>query len=181
MKNKINTRVGTTRYVLHVVHVPTDLGEFIIIGTNSVVFWIGTPGRIAQEAISWLKKHVVIDEIFNEETEFLKVTAQQLQEYAQGKRQNFNCSFELYGTEFQKSVWQALQEIPYGTTTTYAAVAKTIGNPKAVRAVGTALGANPLSILLPCHRVVGANNSLTGYAGGLEIKKRLLVLENKSF
>lgn len=178
MKKRIKS---IARHIVHMMYVPTDLGEFVIIGTNSAVYWVGTPSMNIQEAISWLKKYIIIDEILKQETEFLKVTALQLQEYAQGKRQNFKYTFDLYGTKFQKSVWQALQEIPYGATTTYTAIAQKIGNPKAVRAVGTAIGANPISIIIPCHRVIGKDNTLTGYAGGLEMKKRLLVLENRSF
>ncbi len=158
--------------------VPTELGDCIVVATEKDVCFVGTPGRTLQEAVCWAKKHVAIDALVNEENEVLRAVAQQLQEYVQGARKEFDYHFELHGTNFQKSVWQALQDIPHGTTTTYGVIAKKIGNPKASRAVGMAIGANPLSILIPCHRVIGANNSLTGYRGGLEMKKKLLVLEN---
>ena len=106
----------------------------------------------------------------------------QLEEYFQGERRTFNLPLTLIGTDFQKDVWHALQDIPYGSCPTYADIAQAIGKPKAVRAVGGAVGQNPFSIIIPCHRVVGANRSLTGYGGGLEAKKYLLALEtNRQF
>lgn len=102
---------------------------------------------------------------------------EQLDGYFAGKRRTFELKLAPRGTEFQRRVWQALAEIPYGETTTYAAIARAIGKPKAVRAVGAANGKNPLSIVVPCHRVIGQDGTLTGYAGGLPSKRRLLDLE----
>ncbi len=108
----------------------------------------------------------------------LTIAAQQLGEYFSGQRQRFDLPLQpAWGTPFQRAVWQALQRIPFGCTSTYGDIARDIGNPKAVRAVGAAIGQNPHTIVVPCHRVVGANGSLTGFAGGLERKKRLLALE----
>lgn len=160
--------------------VSTAFGECLIVATDEGICWIGTPGRTLDEAMLYLKRYISFDEMRNEDSEVLRVFEQQLQEYAQGKRKHFDGTFTVQGTNFQKQVWQALCEIPYGVTTTYKVIAQKIGNPKAVRAVGTAIGANPLSILIPCHRVIGTNNTLTGYAGGLEMKKKLLKLENIS-
>lgn len=101
----------------------------------------------------------------------------QLEEYFRKERHGFDLPLTLIGTDFQKDVWHALQTIPYGSCPTYADIAQAIGKPKAVRAVGGAVGQNPFSIIIPCHRVVGANQSLTGYGGGLEAKKYLLALE----
>lgn len=101
----------------------------------------------------------------------------QLDEYFMGQRTNFDLPFMMVGTDFQKRVWTALASIPYGTTTSYSAVARSIERPKAVRAVANAIGANPLSVIIPCHRVVGNDRSLTGYAGGLTVKQQLLELE----
>lgn len=101
----------------------------------------------------------------------------QLEEYFRKERHGFDLPLTLIGTDFQKDVWHALQSIPYGSCPTYADIAHAIGKPKAVRAVGGAVGQNPFSIIIPCHRVVGANQSLTGYGGGLEAKKYLLALE----
>lgn len=103
----------------------------------------------------------------------------QLNEYFEGKRKEFDLPLNPSGTEFQKKDWAALQEIPYGKTCSYKDIAIAIGNEKACRAVGMANHNNPISIVIPCHRVVGADGSLTGYGGGLHIKKYLLELEQK--
>jgi methylated-DNA-[protein]-cysteine S-methyltransferase len=99
---------------------------------------------------------------------------QQLDAYFAGKRKTFDIPLSLKGTVFQLEVWKALQELPYGSTISYGALAKRIGRPRAVRALGAAVGRNPVSILVPCHRVVGSDGSLTGYAGGVERKEWLL-------
>jgi methylated-DNA-[protein]-cysteine S-methyltransferase len=113
------------------------------------------------------------------DNEILKVTRKQLDEYFEGKRQDFDLPILTIGTNFQKSVWNALLQIPYGSTATYKELAKTIGNEKAVRAIANAVGANALGIIIPCHRIIGSDGNLTGYAGGLELKKQLLELEQK--
>jgi methylated-DNA-[protein]-cysteine S-methyltransferase len=102
---------------------------------------------------------------------------EQLGEYFAGRRQRFELPLAPRGTEFQRRVWLALREIPYGETVSYGELARRIGNPGASRAVGLANGANPLPILVPCHRVIGADGSLTGFGGGLPIKRKLLALE----
>ena len=106
--------------------------------------------------------------------------AKQLREYFQGKRQDFDVPLDLAGTDFQRKVWSALQKIPYGRTASYADIARRIRNPKAMRAVGLANGRNPVAIIVPCHRVIGADGSLTGYGGGLERKRTLLDLESET-
>ena len=105
----------------------------------------------------------------------------QLQEYFAGKRETFSLELEFTGTDFQKKVWEALLTIPFGETRSYAQIAEQIGNPNAVRAVGAANGKNPISIIAPCHRVIGSNGKLTGFAGGMEAKAFLLKLEAKDF
>lgn len=101
----------------------------------------------------------------------------QLEEYFAGRRQSFHLPLAPEGTSFQRMVWQALIEIPYGETVSYGELARRIGRPQASRAVGLANGANPLPIVIPCHRVIGADGSLTGFGGGLDIKRKLLALE----
>ncbi|MCZ4371732.1 methylated-DNA--[protein]-cysteine S-methyltransferase [Vibrio diazotrophicus] len=101
----------------------------------------------------------------------------QLEEYFSGRRTQFDLPLAAKGTDFQQSVWQALCKIPYGETWSYQQLADEIGNPKAVRAVGLANGKNPISVIVPCHRVIGKNGKLTGYAGGVETKEKLLQLE----
>lgn len=103
----------------------------------------------------------------------------QLTEYFGGRRQSFDFPYRLQGTEFQKKVWTALCNIPYGETRTYKEIAQAVGNPQASRAVGMANNKNPISIAVPCHRVIGSNGKLVGYAGGLDVKKALLELESK--
>ncbi|MDQ8936440.1 methylated-DNA--[protein]-cysteine S-methyltransferase [Acinetobacter rudis] len=103
---------------------------------------------------------------------------QQLDEYFRSQRQVFDVPLDLAGTEFQQKVWRALQDIPYGQTRSYKEIAEQIGNVKAVRAVGAANGKNPISIIVPCHRVIGASGQLVGFAGGLDYKQSLLQLEN---
>jgi methylated-DNA-[protein]-cysteine S-methyltransferase len=106
--------------------------------------------------------------------------AKQFAEFFRGKRREFNVPLRMRGTDFQRSVWDELRKIPYGTTTTYGEIAKRIRNPKAVRAVGLANGQNPIPIIVPCHRVIGSNGKLTGFGGGLENKAFLLQLEQQS-
>jgi methylated-DNA-[protein]-cysteine S-methyltransferase len=112
-----------------------------------------------------------------ESSEILDRAEQQLAEYFAGTRDRFELDLEFHGTEFQKKVWHALLTIPFGQTRSYLDIATQIGNPAAVRAVGAANGRNPISIVAPCHRVIGSSGSLTGFAGGLEAKALLLTLE----
>ena len=104
----------------------------------------------------------------------------QLQEYFEGMRKEFNLKLSPEGTDFQKKVWQQLQEIPFGKTTSYQKMANQLGDPKVIRAAASANGKNPISIIIPCHRVIGSDGSLTGYAGGLHRKKWLLEHESPS-
>ena len=114
------------------------------------------------------------------ETSLIKKAAKQLDEYFNGKRKVFDLPLVLHGTEFQIKTWEALKTIPYGETRSYGELAAMIGNPKACRAVGMANNRNPVSIIVPCHRVIGQNGDLTGYAGGLKLKLKLLDLEKNA-
>jgi methylated-DNA-[protein]-cysteine S-methyltransferase len=105
-------------------------------------------------------------------------TRLQLEQYFAGKRQRFVLPLNFVGTDFQKLVWQSLLTIPFGETRSYGQIALQIGKPKAARAVGTANGRNPISIVIPCHRVIGSNGELTGFAGGLKAKAYLIEIEN---
>ncbi len=109
----------------------------------------------------------------------LRKAARQLEEYFQGIRKTFDVELDFSGTPFQESVWQALREIPFGATWSYKQLAARIRNPKAVRAVGSANGKNPLCIIIPCHRVIAADGTIGGYAGGIPNKEKLLALERK--
>lgn len=124
------------------------------------------------------RKEPETDWIYNEAI-FL-AAIDQLGAYFKGERTGFDLELNVQGTDFQKRVWQELVRIPYGETISYGELAKRIGNPKASRAVGMANGKNPISIIIPCHRVIGKNGSLTGFGGGIEVKKKLLDLEKKT-
>ena len=113
----------------------------------------------------------------NDKSRVLRSAALQLSSYFMGRTQKFDIPLRPVGTDFQEKVWRALRSIKYGKTVSYGEIARKIGNPKAVRAVGAAIGKNPLSIIVPCHRVIGSNGKLTGFAGGLETKEFLLNME----
>ncbi|MDR3020476.1 MAG: methylated-DNA--[protein]-cysteine S-methyltransferase [Treponema sp.] len=131
-------------------------------------------GAVCNIFFSTVKKQ---DGYNNKETPLIKETAKQLDEYFSKKRKNFDIPLLLRGTKFQMKVWNTLKEIPYGETRSYKELAEMTGNPKASRAVGMANNRNPLPIIIPCHRIIGSDGSLTGYAGGLELKQKLLELE----
>ena len=123
-------------------------------------------------------KHFQSDSISNSST-LLKDACRQLDEYFEGRRRKFDLALRPHGTYFQRSAWESLLRIPFGETRSYLQQAESISNPRAIRAIGQANSRNPISIIIPCHRVIGKNGSLTGYAGGLYRKTRLLALENR--
>ena len=136
-------------------------------------------------AISWEKGNSggsahLCDAVEDEGGPILVEAERQLKEYFEGKRQRFSIPLDMRGTEFQKSVWEALVRIPFGETRSYGEIAKQIGRPKAMRAVGAANGSNPIPIVVPCHRVIGSSGELTGFGGGLETKARLLEIEGRN-
>jgi methylated-DNA-[protein]-cysteine S-methyltransferase len=133
-------------------------------------------GAISEIFFAKEKNHA---DLIRAETPLIKRAAAQFDEYFEGKRKKFDLPLALHGTEFQVKVWKALQKIPYGKTASYADIAAEIGNPSACRAVGMANNRNPIVIVVPCHRVIGKDGGLTGYGGGLDLKKKLLDLEKK--
>ncbi|MCD8015323.1 MAG: methylated-DNA--[protein]-cysteine S-methyltransferase [Lachnospiraceae bacterium] len=122
----------------------------------------------------------ITSELMRDRSEFSDGVYRQVQEFLAGKRRNFDVKYCLNGTDFQMKVWAALRQIPYGETRSYKQIAEALGQPKAVRAVGMANNKNPLMLLIPCHRVIGSDGSLVGYAGGLEMKQALLAAEQRS-
>lgn len=146
------------------------MGELKLIASDkglAAILWEhDSPKRVRIDATEEQPGHPILVE-----------TEKQLQEYFNGNLKKMTVALDFHGTEFQKSVWNALIQIPYGETRTYSQIANAIGRPKAVRAVGAANGKNPISIIAPCHRVIGADGSLTGFAGGLEAKAILLQIE----
>ena len=131
-----------------------------------------------RDSLVLLKK---IDKIsdYGKKTEFTDLVYNEVMEYLDGKRKTFDIKYEINGTEFQMKVWKELTKIPYGETRTYKEIAVAVGNPKASRAVGMANNKNPIAIIVPCHRVIGSDGKLVGYAGGLDMKRALLTLEKK--
>jgi len=126
------------------------------------------------------KRPLAISDEWRHEKIFFRPVINQLNSYFAGELKTFDVKLAPSGTPFQLKVWKCLAEIPYGELTTYGAIAKRIGHPKAVRAVGGANARNPLPIVLPCHRVIGSNGTLTGFGGGLDVKARLIALERKA-
>lgn len=147
----------------------TEVGPLYLVASDQglrAVIWKKRPDPMAESLDSQEPR-----------VQILAKTVLQLREYFAGKRTEFDLPLDVEGTEFQKKVWTQLARIPYGKTVSYRDVARKIKNEKAVRAVGTANGRNPLSIVVPCHRVIAADGTLGGYAGGLPVKTRLLALE----
>jgi methylated-DNA-[protein]-cysteine S-methyltransferase len=149
---------------------PSPVGRLTLVASDdglAAILWEDDdPSRVRLNTVAQDPRHPVLRE-----------TEWQLEEYFAGRRQAFDLTLDFAGTAFQQAVWHALLTIPFGETRTYGQIARQIGRPKAVRAVGAANGRNPISIIAPCHRVIGSTGRLTGFAGGLEAKAHLLTLE----
>jgi len=153
---------------MYYCYLDTPIGELLLAGEDGALSLIGFPKGS-------MRRDPEPDWIYNEKP--LTEARKQLQEYFAGQRKAFDLALQLAGTEFQVSVLRALQEIPYGETVSYGEIAKRIGRPKAMRAVGAANGRNPIPIVVPCHRVIGSSGDLTGFGGGIDTKEALLRLE----
>jgi methylated-DNA-[protein]-cysteine S-methyltransferase len=154
---------------LHSTTIPSPVGELSLVASDQALValvWRREAHRTAFEVAQENPDHPILHE-----------TTRQLREYFAGKRRSFDVELDFRGTDFQRRVWSRLLTIPYGETRTYGQIAEAIGNPTAVRAVGAANGRNPISIIAPCHRVIGMNGDLTGFGGGLDAKAFLLTLE----
>lgn len=148
-----------------------------IAATENGLSYVGSPSKPFEEMEAWLTKRFPKHELVESEKD-LTPYMNELKEYLEGIRREFAMPVDLKGTEFQLAIWDALTKIPYGEKKSYSQIADLINNPAAVRAVGAAIGANPVLITIPCHRVVAKSGALTGYRGGLEMKEKLLTLEN---
>lgn len=155
---------------IHYTRIPSPIGELSLVASEK-----GLRGVYMEEH----KKAPLTPETWKENPSRFTAAIKQLGEYFSGKRQTFDLPLDLQGTFFQLQAWHALLEIPFGQTRSYSEQAALINNPKAVRAIGLANGKNPISIIVPCHRVIGKNGTLTGYGGGLERKRFLLELESR--
>ncbi|WP_018752688.1 methylated-DNA--[protein]-cysteine S-methyltransferase [Paenibacillus sanguinis] len=151
-------------------------GPLHIAATRKGLAYVGSPHQPLSVMEDWASRRFPGSPLEHNE-DALAPYISELAAYLQGEQSSFTVPCDVRGTPFQLAVWQALRAIPYGQTRSYADIAEGIGKPAAVRAVGTAIGANPVLMAIPCHRVIGKNGSLTGYRGGLEMKKRLLELE----
>ena len=150
-----------------------EIGELAICEENGKIVLVNVVKT--KEDIEEIAKNSI-----QKETALIKNTKQQLDEYFAGKRKKFDIPIKLDGTDFQIKVWKELLKIPYGETCSYLDIAKRIGNPKASRAVGMANNKNKIIIIVPCHRVIGSNKKLVGYACGLDVKEKLLELEREN-
>jgi methylated-DNA-[protein]-cysteine S-methyltransferase len=155
----------------------TKIGEMILGSFDGSLCLLDFRYRKMRKSVDNRIKQGLNAEFIEQDDELVVKSKQQLDEYLAGERKEFDIPIITVGTNFQLNVWEALLKIPYGKTASYLQLAKDIGNPKAVRAVANANGANAIGIIIPCHRIIGSNGELTGYAGGLAVKKRLLKLE----
>lgn len=153
-------------------------GTLHAVVNNNCLCRIGLPGESKTVFLEFLQHRLPSDEISHAPHPLFFELEKQLSRYLSRKLKHFDLPLVLMGTAFQKTVWQELIKIPYGATISYIELANRLGKPGAVRAVGSANGANPLPIVVPCHRVIGADGKLVGYGGGLEMKRKLLQLES---
>ena len=168
--NQVNIKYHKTKY-----------GELIIASFDNKLCMLDWRYRKMRDSIDKRILKGLNATFLEKDTPVIEETIKQLDEYFNLQRKEFNLPLLMVGTTFQKNVWNALINVPYSTTSTYLQLSKDINNEKAVRAVANANGANAMSIIIPCHRIIGTNGELTGYAGGLPTKKRLLDLEQNLF
>lgn len=154
------------REALQYLPIPTPIGQVLVVGDYQAVRFVRFPGE-AEPDSAW----------FEARAGPVREASRQLEGYFARRRTTFELPLDARGTPFQERVWQELQKIPYGQTVSYGELAKRIGQPTASRALGGANGANPIPIIIPCHRVVGADGSLTGFGGGIALKRKLLAFE----
>jgi methylated-DNA-[protein]-cysteine S-methyltransferase len=162
---------------INIQYFRTKIGELILGSFDGKICLLDYRYRKMRKSIDDRIKKGLNAKFIENDNEILKITRKQIDEYLKGDRQEFDIPILMVGTDFQKCVWEALMKVTYGTTSTYLQLAKNIGNEKAVRAVANANGANAISIIIPCHRIIGSDGELVGYGGGLAVKKRLLKLE----
>jgi len=162
--------------VVHIARVDSPIGTLRLATAATGLVFIELPHANGSGFAGWLRRHAPgarVEEGFAPN----RKAAKQIVEFLEGKRREFDLEIDPRGTDFQLRVWKALCDIPYGETISYAELARRVGRPNAVRAVGSANGANPLSLVVPCHRVVNTGGKLGGYGGGLDLKAKLLAME----
>lgn len=156
----------------------TEFGELILGSFNNQLCLCDWQYRKMRDAIDSRIQKGLNAEYFQQNSSIIAESIKQISEYIAGDRVSFDIPLLLVGTDFQKRVWEELMKIPYGTTQSYLDLAKQMGNEKAIRAIATANGANAISIIIPCHRIIGSSGEMVGYAGGTPTKRKLLELEN---
>lgn len=164
--------------VLYYDTLHSALGSLYVVASDEGIVYIGTPDAPFEEVEVWAEKPFE-NYKFEENNEKVARYIEQIEAYFKGELREFDLPIHVKGTPFQLAVWDALKGLPYGTTTSYSGIAEKIGNPKAVRAVGAAIGANPILAIIPCHRVIGKNGKMTGFRSGIPMKEFLLQLEQK--
>jgi epoxyqueuosine reductase len=163
---------------VHIARVNTPIGAIRVASTEKGLAYVELPRASGFGMGGWLRHHS-LDGHCVESDERNRSAIDQILEYLGGERTEFDLSLDLRGTPFQRQVWQALLDIPFGERRSYREIAEAVGRPSAVRAVGAANGSNPVSLVVPCHRVINSNGKLGGFAGGLALKLRLLELESR--
>lgn len=156
---------------------PSRVGVLRVAATEKGVCKIALGAETAGNVMAWLGRYIHPEALVEEESATVAQAIRQIAEYLDRQRRAFELPLDLRGTDFQRTVWAAVADVPYGQTRSYADIAAAIGKPSATRAVGAANGANPLPLVIPCHRLVGKDGSLTGYGGGLDVKRFLLDME----
>ena len=158
-------------------HGRTEIGELVLGSFQGRLCLLGFGNRDMTQMVAYRIGKRLDADVTEQDDALLEETRRQIDEYLAGNRSAFDVPLLLMGTDFQRSVWNALLQVPYGATASYLQIARAIGKEKAVRAVGNACRANPIGIIVPCHRIIGSDGSLVGYYGGLSLKRRLLNLE----
>ena len=166
---------------INIAYVDTPFGEILLGAYEGKLCLADWRDRKGRETIEKRVQKALQATYIEKEDFVLKQTKEELEAYLKGERKIFDVPLLLLGTAFQKNVWEALMHIPYGTTLSYKELAQIMGNQKAVRAVASSVGANAISILVPCHRIIGSDRSLSVYAGGMKAKQILLEIENNLF
>ncbi len=158
-------------------HDRTEIGELVLGSFEGRLCLLGSGNRETTQMVADTMGKRLDADVTEQNDALLEETKRQIDEYLAGSRRAFDVPLLLVGTDFQRNVWNALLQVPYGATASYLQIARAIGKEKAVRAVGNACRANPIGIIVPCHRIIGSDGSLVGYYGGLSLKRRLLNLE----
>ncbi|MHB9144620.1 MAG: methylated-DNA--[protein]-cysteine S-methyltransferase [Symbiobacteriia bacterium] len=163
--------------VVYVSRVDTPLGRFVLAATDAGLCRLLLPSEREEDLAAWVQAQGFTSMLDGVDHAVSRLAREELAAYGAGQLRQFTVPLDLRGTAFQRRVWTALLQIPFGETRSYGQVAASVGNPRAVRAIGGANHNNPVAIVVPCHRVIGASGSLVGYGGGLALKERLLAFE----